>query len=257
MRKLSKITESVWGDIRKKSLGQEARGEIGKKVTTCLDIDVIVSTECDPDTVIQYLLDHYVGDDYNMSVVNTRDTKYTPDELVNARKWVAPYTFMIYDGGHGTDLLLDFDTYEELQDKESEILELANKEDYQAICRCVAEKFKQFGDHISYIHPSRSEVINGDKYALGKYSNDYVFRLIDEESTYYWTIDDENQSISAYDKVFIEDIQNTFACIDGQDFLKWSFNNSGGIYIAIPINFDNLINLKDYIEYTEKWFEVK
>ena len=27
MRKLSKITESVWGDIRKKSLGQESRGE--------------------------------------------------------------------------------------------------------------------------------------------------------------------------------------------------------------------------------------
>ena len=52
-------------------------------------------------------------------------------------------------------------------------------------------------------------------------------------------------------------MQHSFGAIIDQDFIGWNFNNYGGISFALPINFDNIINLKDYIEYTEKWFEVK
>ena len=52
-------------------------------------------------------------------------------------------------------------------------------------------------------------------------------------------------------------MQNSFGAIGDQCFITWNHHNQNGTYIALPINFDNLINLKDYIEYTEKWFEVK
>ena len=254
MKKLSKLHESIWSNMNKRSEGTSIRKEDGVRVTTCLGTNAVVSPDCDYDSAIKNILDNFVGDYSTMYVVNVRDSKYTPDEMVNIRKWEAPYTYMIYEGGSGTDLILDFETYDTLVEQEHEICEYVSENDYPAICRCIAEKFKQFGDHLSYIH-NKFERINGDSRDVESYS--YVFRLIDEDTTYDWTLDKDEFETGNYVEDFIEDIRNTFAAIDDQCFVTWNFHSSNGSYIAIPINFDNLINLKDYIEYTEKWFEVK
>ena len=254
MKKLSKLQESIWSNINKRSEGTSIRKEDGVRVTTCLGTNAVVSPDCDYDSAIQNILNNFVGDYSTMYVVNVRDSKYTPDEMVNIRKWEAPYTYMIYEGGSGTDLILDFETYDTLVEQEHEICEYVSENDYPAICRCIAEKFKQFGDHLSYIH-NDFDIINGNNRDVDSYS--YVFRLIDETDTYYWTLDRDKYEVEGYINDFIEDMQNSFGAIGDQCFITWNHHNQDGTYIALPINFDNLINLKDYIEYTEKWFEVK
>ena len=255
MKKLSNIMESIWSDMQDRGTGDIKKKEDGIKVHTCLDVDIFVSADCDYDSAIQYILNHFIDDDSIMFVVNVRDSKYTPDEMVNIRKWQAPYTYMIYEGGYGTDLILDFEPYDTLVENEYEICEYVSEKDYPAICRGIAEKMKQFGGNISYVH-NKAWVINGDRRDIEKYMYNYAFKLIDEGDVYYWTSEEENQDRSDYVNEFIEDMQNSFGAIGDQDFIGWSFNNYG-ISFAIPINFDNLLNLKDYIEYTQKWFEVK
>ena len=256
MKKLSNIMESIWSDMQDRGTGEIKKKEDGIKVHTCLDVDIFVSADCDYDSAIQYILNHFVDDDSIMYVVNIRDSRYTPDEMVNIRKWEAPYTYMIYEGGSGTDLILDFEPYDVLVENQYEICDYVSEKDYPAICRGIAEKMKQFGGNISYVH-NKAWVINGNRSDIEKYMYNYAFKLIDEGDVYYWTSEEKNENRSDYVNEFIEDMQNSFGAIGDQDFIGWSFNNYGGISFAIPINFDNLINLKDYIEHTEKWFEVK
>ena len=256
MKKLSNIMESIWSDMQDRGTGEIKKKEDAIKVHTCLDVDIFVSADCDYDSAIQYILNHFIDDDSIMFVVNVRDSKYTPDEMVNIRKWQAPYTYMIYEGGSGTDLILDFEPYDTLVENEYEICEYVSEKDYPAICRGIAEKMKQFGGNISYVH-NKAWVINGDHRDIEKYMYNYAFKLIDEGDVSYWTSEEENENRSDYVNEFIEDMQHSFGAIIDQDFIGWNFNNYGGISFPLPINFDNIINLKDYIEYTEKWFEVK
>ena len=240
MKKLSNIMESIWSDMQ-----DRGTGEIEKRETFIKEYN----------SAVQYILDRFYDDDTVMYVVNIRDSRYTPDEMVNIRKWTAPYTFMIYEGGHGTDLILDFEPYDVLKENEYELCELVSEKNYPEICKGIAKMMKEIGDHISYVH-SRAWIIPGN-YDISKYQYNYIFELISENDVSYWASEEENQDRSRYDSDFIHDIQNRFPALKYQDFIGWSFNNYGGMYFGIPISYDNLMGLKDYIEYTQKWFEVK
>ena len=49
MKKLSKITESIWSDMQDRSAGEVRRKEDGVKVHTCIDVDIYQKYTSDSD----------------------------------------------------------------------------------------------------------------------------------------------------------------------------------------------------------------
>ena len=255
MRKLSKIVESVWSDMEDRGTGDIIKKEDGTRVHTCLGVDIILKDPgSDYNKAINYILNHYNDENVcGFNILNIRDVNYSTEELSNIRKWLAPYTYMIYEGGHGTDLMIDFYAYSDLEEYGDEILDyISSEEDYISICKGIATKFKEVGKYIEYV-PDRSWIYSNDRdgnTSASKYQHAYSFELISENDYYTWSLGNEHLAVGD----FIDDICNKFIDIEGEDFIGWSYNNYGSC-INIPINYMNLIHLKEYIEYTNKWFE--
>ena len=70
MKKLSNIMESIWSDMQ-----DRGTGEIEKREAFIKEYN----------SAVQYILDHFYDDDTVMYVVNIRDSRYTPDEMVNMK----------------------------------------------------------------------------------------------------------------------------------------------------------------------------
>lgn len=258
MKKLSQITESVWGNIRNKSLGNEIRLEDGKKVTTCLGIDVVLKNpECFYDSLIKDILSRTIRD-YDVGIVSPKEIQLTPDEMVNVRHWEAPYTFLIYDGLYGTSLVANFTTYEEICENDSDFSSDFIESDYQAICKCVATKLKEINDYFTHV-PSDASVIGGDRNDAEKYIRENQLCLISENDMYYWICEygDDYEPIGrSYIDDFMDSIIAEFPELDDEKFLYWNFSNNGGRFIGLPINFNNVMNIEKYVEFTKRWFNV-
>ena len=248
--------ESVWNDIRKRGNGSEIKQEEGRKVTTCLGVDITLKQpDCDYDGLIH---DIVVGrNEYEFGIQNARDVKCTPDEMINVRKFLAPYDYLIYDGGHGTDLVACFSSYDELIEfqLDDEFEDKYCEEDYISICRCIATKMKEVGDSLVYIPSGKSFALGVDRQDTSEYERDYGLELISEEDVYYWTsshtYEDGDDLLS-----FKEDIIDEFPELKDIDFVCWSYSHNGGYYIAIPAyNISNILNIRKYQEFTKKWFK--
>jgi len=254
MKKLSKIlSESVWGSMLDRSTGDGIRKEDGKIVHTCLGVDIVIKNpDCEYDKHIKELIDHSMDTDYGVTIVNVQEKAYSWEELANARKFGAPYVYMIYDGGHGTDLLAEFWTYDEIQDfdLDDDFAEILSEDDYISICRGIATKLKEVGGDLSRV-PRRDSGTLGHKTPDKDYKGEYVLKLISEEDVFNW----EATYDIDYDYVdeFLEDIFNKFPELEDVDFITWTFYN--GANIGLPLNYNNLINFKKYQEFTKNWFK--
>ena len=263
MKKLSKIDESVWSDIHKRSNGETIRKEDGKKVHTCIDVDIYLQNVSDSyyEELIKEILNYnsrYV--DYKVGIVNTRDKAYTTEEMKNIRAFEAPYTYLIHDGGHGTDLIAEFWTYDEvkdfdLDDFEDRVLE----EDYISICKGIATKLKEIGGDIAYLPRNKGSFIETKYDNISYYEGDYVLQLIDESDVYDWEIqytDKYGEGSTAYSlDDYKESMIDTFPELDDVVFITWAFNNYA-CNIGIPITATTVKNFKKYKEYTKNWFTV-
>ena len=256
MKKLSQITESVWNDIRKRGNGAEIKQEEGRRVTTCLGIDITLKqADCDYDGLIHDII---VGkNEYEFGIQNARDVKCTPDEMINVRKFQAPYDYLIYDGGHGTDLIACFSSYDELIEfqLDDEFQDKYCEEDYISICRAIATKMKEIGDSLVYIPSGKSFMLGTDRQDTSEYERDYGLELISEYDVYYWMC---SHSYEEGDDLlsFKEDIIGEFPELKDQDFIAWSYTNNGGCYIAIPTyDINNILNIRKYQEFAKKWFK--
>jgi hypothetical protein len=258
MKKLSKIVESLWSDLQDRSSGDVVRKEDGIKVHTCLDIDILLKNpNCDYNGLIH---DIVVGGDneYEFGIHKLNDMSYTPDERVNVMKFGAPYDYLIYEGGHGTDLVATFSSYSELlefnldDDFEDEYCE----EDYISICRGIATKVKEIGDCFVYVPRRNTFMISVDRQDTSDYEGDYCLELISENGMFDWIVEhSDEQDIDLND--FKNDIIDEFPELRDMDFIGWSYTNNGGCYVGIPAyNINNLLNIRKYKEFTEKWFKV-
>lgn len=253
MKKLSKIDESIWSDIHKRSNGEIIRREDGKKVNTCLEIDITLKNpDCDYEDLIKKILndDH---DSFAVGIDNTRDTSYSFEELANARKFEAPYGYMIYDGGHGTDLIATFWTYDEMEDCglnnfKEEYLE----DDYISICKCIATKLKEVGGDFSHVPRNKFNVL-GNSNPDRDYGGEYVLKLISEGDVAQWEYEYNRKNGDIYSLIdYKDDITYEFPELKQVDFIDWTFYD--GVNIGIPLTFDTLVNFKKYKEFTNKWF---
>ena len=267
MKKLSKITESIWSDMQDRSSGEVRRKEDGVKVHTCIDVDIYIKNTSDSyyDDLIKEILnynDSYV--DYKVGILSVRDKAYSPEEMKNIRAFEAPYSYLIYDGIHGTSLIAEFYTYDEMKDFELDNFEdRICEEDYISICKGIATKLKEVGGDIEYLPRNIGNIISHDRKNrfkdISNYDGDYVLQLIDESDVYNWELEyvdeyGEGSTSTSLDD-FKENMIYDFPELDDVEFIAWSYNNYA-CSIGIPITATTVKNFKKYKEYTKSWFTV-
>ena len=257
-----KITESIWSDMQDRSAGEVRRKEDGVKVHTCIDVDIYLqNTNSNYDDLIKEILnynDSYV--DYKVGILNIRDKAYSPEEIKNMRAFEAPYSYLIYNGIHGTSLVAEFYTYDEMKDfKLDNFEDRISEEDYISICKGIATKLKEVGGNIEYLPRYKGSFIETKYDDISHYEGDYVLQLIDESDVWNWEIEyvdkyGEGSTTFSLDD-YKESMIATFPELDDVVFIIWSYNNYA-CNIGIPITATTVKNFKKYKEYTKNWFTI-
>ncbi len=258
MKKLSKLQESFWGDVHKRSIGDEVRKEDGTIVDTCIGVKILLKNpSCDYNKLIKDII---VGNnEYEFGIQPLKDQPYTPDERVNVMKFVAPYDYLIYEGGSGTDLVAKFSSYSEIIDWKlgDGFEDEYSEEDYISICKGIATFVKGVGDCFVFVPSHDIFTISVDTIDTSKYELNYALELISENELYHWSIEQDTDDIRELLNDFKLDITEEFYELKNEDFLCWSYTHNGGCFIAIPsYNINNLMNIRKYREFTKKWFKV-
>ena len=263
MKKLSKITESIWGKILDRGAGDTVRKEDVVKVHTCIDVDIYLKSTSDfhYDDLIKEILsynDSYV--EYKVSILSVRDKAYSTEEMVNIRSFEAPYSYLIYDGRYGTSLVAEFLTYDEMKDFGPDDFEDSIcEEDYISICKGIATKLKEIGGGIEYLPRNKGSFIETKYDDISHYDSDYVLQLIDESDVSNWEIQytdkyGEGSTTFSLDD-YKESMIDAFPELDDIVFITWSYNNYA-CNIGIPITATTVKNFKKYKEYTKNWFTI-
>ena len=257
------LEESIWSDIQDRSMGKTRRKEDVVKVHTCIDVDIYLKSTSDfnYDDLIKKILnynDSYV--DYKVGILSVRDKAYSTEEMKNMRAFEAPYAYLIYDGIHGTSLVAEFWTYDEMKDFDLDDFEdRVCEEDYISICKGIATKLKEVGGNIEYLPRNKGGFIETKYDDISHYEGDYVLQLIDESDVYNWEIQytdkygEESTTFSLDD--YKESMIDAFPELDDVVFISWSFNNYA-CNIGIPITATTVKNFKKYKEYTKNWFTI-
>ena len=231
-----KANESIWSDIQDRSAGEVRRKEDG---VTSQDIE------------------------QRVGILNTRDKAYSWEEMKNIRTFEAPYTYLIYDGGYGTDLIAEFCTYDEMKENDDldDFEDRVIEEDYISICKGIATKLKEIGGGIAFLpRYNEGNFIGKTNEKISDYDGDYVLQLISESDVDYWDMEyrekyGEGSTDTSLDD-YKESMIDTFPELDDVVFITWEFNNSNGVNIGIPITATTVKNFKKYKEYTKNWFTV-
>ena len=257
------INESIWSDMQDRSAGETRRKEDGVKVHTCIDVDIYQKYTSDSycDDLIKEILNYNDSHvDYRVGILNVRYKKYSPEEMKNIRTFEAPYAYLIYDGIHGTSLVAEFWTYDEMKDFDLDDFEdRICEEDYISICKGIATKLKEIGGSIEYLPRNKGGFIETKYDDISHYEGDYVLQLIDESDAYNWEIEyvdkyGEGSTDFSLDD-YKESMIDAFPELDDVVFITWSFNHYA-YNIGIPITATTVKNFKKYKEYTKNWFTI-
>ena len=238
MKKLSKITESIWSDIQDRSGGDIRRKEDGKKVYTCLGIDAVIrNPKCQYDALIKNLLNPdcpyaiqiRVQQSEHKQKLEEKDPTVYDISNDKSHKFVA--TFWYYDEVEGFAL-------------DSSFADDVDEKDYYEICKCISSKLQEISQHIKFF-PSRIQIIGKGIHGIPYYENSECFKLADISD---WIYISKKTSLTLID--FRSDIIQKFPELSNIDLVLW--NNC----IMIPMNFESVIHLNEYKEFTEKWFKI-
>ena len=184
--------------------------------------------------------------------------------MKNIRAFEAPYSYLIYDGIHGTSLIAEFYTYDEMKDFDLDDFEdRICEEDYISICKGIATKLKEVGGDIEYLPRNKGNIISHDRKNrfkdISNYDGDYVLQLIDESDVWNWEIEYVDEYGEGSTSTSLEDFKENmiydFPELDDVEFITWSYNNYA-CSIGIPITATTVKNFKKYKEYTKSWFTV-
>ena len=237
MKRLSKIDESVWADMHKRSNGEIIKKEDGVKVHTCLGVDMVIKNKkCDYDKFIQDIMNH---GNLAVSQMDSIDD-LTVDEREEIRNWEHPYFYLISgnDSYDSDELVATFIKYNDLVDAEIINPNDLYEEDYIEMCRCISTKVRDIANYLEFI-----PMYNNAKMHSHYYGNYHPFlvkvskKLDKDELTY-----------------FTEELEKQFPELDGVDFIYWYKYDE--TYLALPISFVTVMNMKDYIKFTKEWFSL-
>lgn len=252
------VNEGLWDGIIDRGTTGNVRKEDGRRVHTCIGIDIILK---DPnlewqnlkyDDIIKELVENDSSDDIlRISINHSKVFRFFPEEMANVRNFKAPYDYLIYDGRYGTDLVVSFPSYEYIRtDEDEHFPECVCEEDYISICRGIAIKMKEIGDSIEYIPINKGRILGSNDCGDG-----YVIRLIKENAVWNWVCKQDEEDLGNYEKDFWKDMTNEFVELQNEDVIVWNYDGYANS-MAINISVENLKNAKKYIEYTKNWFKV-
>ena len=252
MKKLSvSLKESRFVDLINKKFTGERRKEDGTKVKTCLETEIYLKN---PESKYNDLIQDIIINqpDLKIYIGKPQDNDVKIEDLKNFK---IPYKYLVYEGKYGTSLMCEFVHYSECEDELEKWYEIDNESDYNEICRSISEKLKEVGKRLEYIPENDSYVIGylSDTNA-DEYTREYHLCLIDEDTVYNWYCEYVNKSDNTdYIKEFKTEITSNYPELKYEDFIVWSYAGYG-CNIAIPLNINNLNNIKEYCEYAKKWF---
>jgi len=256
MKKLSKIDESVWGGILDRGTGEINRKEYGKKVHTCIDIDIYIKdSSCQYDKYIKHILDY---DNYKLpcriciGFERISNPTYTPEDLAKMKNFEMPYDYVLDEYTKPKNefdyLVAWFWKYNEFMDHNTNAD--ITEDDYMSICRGIAIKLKEIGNRIEHMPGNKTNIIGQDGVS-SKYSN-FALKLMDEKNTFHWKHAHNGKSLLDYK----EDMIHEFPELKDVDFLMWPFNQFPYVNIGLPITSVTVKDFKKYEEYTHNWFTV-
>ena len=258
MKKLSKITEGILGDMARRDLSGGRKKEDGRKVKTCLGIDIFLENpESGYNSYIRDTIDKNGYTEYD--IICEQELKYTDYKSIDAIKKNKPdYVYIIHEGYGHTGLVITFDSYKDALDfvLDDKFKNEYSEHDYKEICGCIAKKFEELSIYLQYVPRNNNINSLNNCNNLSKYNGEYMLQLIDESDVAYWYYENDENINDTYNlNTFYEDFIFTFNDMKYEDFITWSYNNSG-CSIAIPITCDNMINFEKYKDYTKKWFNI-
>ena len=246
------INENIFDGIGKRSKGGSVRKEDGTYVDTILGIKVLLENPNNKHT-IKEIINKCSDFTYSISKLIDLGAYYSTEEIKKIKNFENPYAYLIYDGNHGTSLVIEFATYEEILDPENEdFKENTSEKDYISLCKCIATALKEVGNYFDYVPSMNSRGLDKSD-DISEYEKEYVFKLIDESDSYNWLIDHEDES-DTYLEDFKESITSEFPELNYETFICWSYRD--GCSIGIPLNTNNILNIKKYVEFTKQWFEL-
>jgi len=251
MKKLSvSLKESRFVDLINKKFTDERRKEDGKKVKTCLNTEIFLKN---PESKYDDLIEDIFLNDSDLKVYIGKPENVNFEDLKNFK---IPYKYLVYEGKYGTSLMCEFAPYSECEDELADYFEIYDESDYNEICRSISEKLKENGELLEYI-PNNNSYVKGDDsnsyLRADEYTGDYHLLLIDENTVYNCNLEETDDT--DYILVFKNDIIYKYPELEDEDFIVWSYAGNG-CNIAIPLNINNLNNIKEYYKYTQNWFKV-
>lgn len=204
-------------NLYKRWSGGKKRKEDGTEVETKLGKVLLKNISFDYNSLIKEILNN--GEEYPGVVINSIQI-YNTDEIKNIYKGL-DYCILLDRGGRGADLVAAFDEY--FGDDDFGITEDICEEDYKSICKLI-------GDYLNK---------NVDLQKPKDHYDDYVLYLGDTNDADENTVED-----------FKFEFNSKFDDPDGLEFWSYQYDNS----IGVSLNYDNLINYSEMVEFTESWF---
>lgn len=254
MKKLSEINEGVFRNsiIRTSGTGMKRREDSSEGTITCLGNYLnIKDSNCKYDEIISWLING--DDDLKLSICELKYMRLSPEEISNVRNFKARYDFMIYEGIHNSDLVASFVSYSDiLIDIDEHFDETVSEEDYDSICRCVADSLKNIGKYLDSVPSGNWEFPRG-KWGSNNYSGEYVLKLADESDVSYWAYEnefDENDNPLEY---FYQDLTSSFKELEEYRLILWSYRDD--VNIGLPLDVTIVANAEKYVKFAENYFK--
>lgn len=235
------IGEGLWKSGVERAKTGEIRRENGVKIKTSLGIDVVVqNTDYDYEMLIKDILcGGDGGHPLDIDVDYLRN--YGVKERGEVIRGEIPYAFIL-DKDSRDPLVALFGDFDEISET-STIFDGDNivKEDYLAICEAIS------------IALSKTDIDKG-KPEGSQFSSTY-FVLMGESETYNKCCEIQDIMGNDYDIFDWDDFRECFedrfpTC----EMVTWSYNHYGSA-IGLEINYDNLINYFDCLEFVKGYFE--
>ena len=217
MKNIKSINE-FWGAVIRRDMSSAVREEDGHWVKTSYGEDVLLKSDIDVESILDLLFDP--ADEF--AVCLSRDS--------------ANHFFDVDEYQIDKGLYASFYKWDE---KMSEYFDGCSKSDYESICKSAVEILKKIKDQIDF-----APIRNG---------GDCVLVLADESTVYNWICDqDEYELDDDWADLWKDDFRSFFDYSD--DIITWSYRNYAPIF-SIPLNGDNIKNLKKYTEYANDFFK--
>ena len=259
MKKLSvSLKESRFVDLINKKFTGERRKEDGIKVKTCLNTEIFLKN---PESKYDDLIEDIIINESDLKIYigKPKDDDVKIEDLKNFK---IPYKYLVYEDNYRTSLMCKFLPYSKCEGELEDKFKIYDESDYNEICRSISEKIKAAGEILEYI-PKEKYV---ESYVIGDYRNphlsadrytrNYQLCLIYGDTVYEWFC----KNIDKYDgqdyiEYFKDDIIYEYPELKYEDFIVWSYEEDH-CNIGLPLNINNLNNIKEYCEYAKNWFKL-